>query len=55
MAVIVSLNSKSDRFQREKPVAQAGNATAEIILLPCVRRETIPDRVKKRPVLKRQA
>ncbi|MDE0924498.1 hypothetical protein [Aurantimonas coralicida] len=55
MAVIVNLNSKSDRYQRERPVAPGGNGTAEIILLPCVRREAIPEQTKKRPVLKRQA
>ncbi len=56
MAVIVSLNSKSDRYQRTRPVAPGGRGTAEIILLPCVRREAIPERAGKGAVaMKRQA
>ncbi|WP_154653359.1 hypothetical protein [Aurantimonas manganoxydans] len=56
MAVIVNLNSKSDRYQRARPVVPGGRATAQIILLPCVRREAIPERAGKRAVvMKRQA
>lgn len=56
MAVIVNLNSKSDRYQRTRPVAPGGRTTAEIILLPCVRREAIPERAGKGAVvMKRQA
>lgn len=51
MAVIVSLNSKSDRYQRTRPVAPDGRTTAEIILLPCVRREAIPERAGKGAVV----
>ncbi len=56
MAVIVSLNSKSDRYQRTRPAAPGGRTTAKIILLPCVRREAIPERAGEGGVvMKRQA
>ena len=56
MAVIVNLNSKSDRYQRTRPAAPGGRTTAEIILLPCVRREAIPEPAGKGAVvMKRQA
>ncbi|MEF2551771.1 hypothetical protein VQ042_10440 [Aurantimonas sp. A2-1-M11] len=55
MAVILKLNSRIDRHQRAKPSAPCVTGSAEIVLLPCVRREPLPDLAKGGTVLKRQA